>query len=57
MAPPVIQDCRSGEWVSQLTAVLLCLGEYHGLMPDQREQRAATIKLICDANDVLNDIT
>ena len=57
MAPPLLHDAEADVWMSQLTAVLSHLGDAHGLMPISPADRAATVKLICDANDVLNDIT
>lgn len=57
MAPPMLEDKRVGQSIAQMTAILLYLGETYMLMPDENGPRARTIKLICDANDLLDEIT
>lgn len=57
MGPPVLHDHQNDVTLSQLPAILLYLGEEHSLIPDSKEARAATLKLICDANDVLYEMT
>ena len=57
MAPPVLQDHANGHWQAQLTAVLVYLGQKHGLLAQDPMGLTATIKLICDANDVLDSVT
>lgn len=55
MAPPVLMDHQTGQMVSQLPAILMHLGHRLALLPQGRETQ--TLKVICDANDVLDEIT
>lgn len=57
MAPPMLHDRAAGLWLSQLPAILMYLGRRHGLLPDSPEAEARTLKLLCDAGDVLEEIT
>ncbi|MCB1398267.1 MAG: glutathione S-transferase family protein [Rhodobacter sp.] len=53
MAPPLLVDHATGQSLSQLPAILMALGRRHGLIGDPDE----TLRLICDAMDVLLEIT
>lgn len=55
MAPPVLIDTEADVALSQLPAILVHLGEVFQLIPEGR--LAETVKIICDANDVLEEIT
>ena len=57
MGPPVLIDKAADFAISQTAAILLYLGETLDLMPATPAQRALTIKIVCDAVDVLDDIT
>ncbi|HEV7345558.1 MAG TPA: glutathione S-transferase [Devosia sp.] len=57
MGPPVLIDHVAGVAVSQMPAITLYLGETLDLMPDTPARRAATIKIVNDANDVIDEIT
>jgi len=57
MAPPALHDRGAGLWLAQMPAILTYLGDVHGLMPDSAAARARVIKVICDANDVLDTVT
>jgi glutathione S-transferase len=53
MAPPLLIDHACARELSQLPAILLYLGERHGLMRDA----ATSMRVVCDAMDVLYEIT
>ncbi len=57
MGPPVLVDERTGFAISQMPAILLYLGESLELMPADAAQRALTLKVVCDANDVIDELT
>ncbi|MEQ8306597.1 MAG: glutathione S-transferase [Hoeflea sp.] len=57
MGPPVLTDHDREFSISQMAAILVYLGEKHGLVADDLASRAMTIKLIDDANDVLYEMT
>ena len=57
MAPPMLVDRKAGFAVAQMPAIVLYLGETLGLMPATPALRAMTAKVVCDANDVIDDIT
>lgn len=57
MGPPVLIDQRTGFRLSQMTAIAFYLGETLDLLPGNAEGRAMTIKIVNDANDVIDDIT
>ena len=57
MGPPVLIDTAAGVAVSQMPAILLYLGETLGLLPADPAARALTMKVVCDANDVIDDLT
>ena len=57
MGPPVLTDHESNVHLSQMPAILAYLGEKHGLMGQDPVTRAMCLKLVCDANDVLYEMT
>jgi len=57
MAPPMLVHNPSGEAVAEMPAICFWLGERFGLMPDDPYERAVTLKIINDANDVLDEMT
>lgn len=57
MGPPLLIDRRAGVAVAQMPAIVLHLGETLGLMPAAPALRAATMKIVGDANDVIDDLT
>ncbi len=57
MAPPMLHEHASGLWLAQLPAILIHLARRHDLMPGDAGLDALTLKLICDCNDVLEEIT
>lgn len=57
MGPPVLIDKRSGIAVSQMPAIIFYLGDTLDLLPSEPELRALTLKVVNDANDVIDEIT
>jgi glutathione S-transferase len=57
MGPPVLIDHRADVALAEMPAIILYLGETLDLMPDTPELRAMTIKIVNDANDVIDEIT
>lgn len=57
MGPPVLIDEKNGFALSQMPAIAFYLGETLGLMPDSPQGRAMTLKIVNDANDVIDEIT
>lgn len=57
MGPPVLVDNMADVAIAQMPAIVLYLGETLDLMPDTPELRAMTIKIVNDANDVIDEIT
>jgi glutathione S-transferase len=57
MGPPLLIDKKTGFAVAQMPAILLYLGETLDLMPATPPSRALTMKVVNDANDVIDDIT
>lgn len=57
MGPPVLIDHKADVALAQMPAIILYLGETLGLMPDTPVLRAMTIKIVNDANDVIDEIT
>lgn len=57
MGPPVLVDKKAGVALSQMPAIILYLGETLDLMPVSPTLRALTMKVVNDANDVIDDIT
>ena len=57
MGPPVLIDNATGVALAQMPAIALYLGETLNLLPADPAARALTMKIVQDANDVLDDIT
>ena len=57
MGPPVLIDKSTGFKLSEMSAIAFYLGETLALLPKGVEGRAMTIKVVNDANDVIDDIT
>ena len=57
MGPPVLIDRRADVAIAQMPAIVLYLGETLGLLPTTPALRAATMKIVNDANDVIDDLT
>src|ERR1700761_7079008 len=57
MGPPLLVDKKAGVAIAQMPAIILYLGETLGLMPATPALRAMTIKIVNDANDVIDEIT
>lgn len=57
MGPPVVVDHENDFAVSQMPAIVLYLGESLDLMPKDAAARALTLKVACDANDVIDELT
>jgi len=57
MGPPVLVDESTGFTLSEMPAIAFYLGEKLNLLPKDAEGRAMTIKIVTDANDVIDDIT
>ncbi len=57
MGPPVLIEKATGFKLSEMTAIAYYLGETLGLLPTDAQSRAMTIKVVADANDVIDDMT
>lgn len=57
MAPPILTDHAAGLTLAQMPAILAYLGARHALVPDDLAKAALTLKILSDANDVLDEIT
>jgi glutathione S-transferase len=57
MGPPLLIDNKADYAVAQMPAVILYLAETLKLMPATPALRAATLKIVCDANDVIDELT
>jgi glutathione S-transferase len=57
MGPPVLITGDTGFVVSQMPAIALYLGETLDLLPAKPEGRALAVKVVNDANDVIDEIT
>jgi glutathione S-transferase len=57
MGPPLLVDKKADVAIAQMPAIILYLGETLDLLPKLPELRAFTMKLVCDANDVIDEIT
>ncbi|MEN3973723.1 glutathione S-transferase [Emcibacter sp. SYSU 3D8] len=57
MGPPLLVDTKADVAIAQMPAIILYLGETLELMPAAPALRALTIKIVCDANDVLDELT
>jgi glutathione S-transferase len=57
MGPPMLIDKKSDIAIAQMPAIVLYLGETLDLMPANPALRAMTMKIVNDANDVIDEIT
>jgi len=57
MGPPMLIDKKADFAIAQMPAIILYLGETLGLMPATPALRAMTMKVVNDANDVIDEIT
>jgi glutathione S-transferase len=57
MGPPVLVDRKAGFAVSQMPAIVLYLGETLQLTPAAPAPRALIMKVVLDANDVIDELT
>lgn len=57
MGPPLLIDTTNSFAIAQMPAIILYLGETLGLMPATPSLRALTMKVVNDANDVIDEIT
>ena len=57
MGPPMLIDMKSGFAIAEMPAIVLYLGETLDLLPATPALRALTIKIVNDANDVIDEIT
>ncbi len=57
MGPPLLIDNKTGFAIAEMPAIVLYLGETLDLMPAEPDLRAMTLKIVCDANDVIDEIT
>jgi glutathione S-transferase len=57
MGPPVLIDRKADVAIAQTPAIALYLGETLDLLPAAPAQRALTLKIVCDANDVIDELT
>jgi glutathione S-transferase len=57
MGPPMLVDRKAKVAIAQTPAVILYLGETLDLLPTTPQLRALTLKVVCDANDVIDEMT
>jgi glutathione S-transferase len=57
MGPPMLVDKKANFAIAEMPAVILYLGETLDLMPTTAPLRAMTMKVVNDANDVIDEIT
>ena len=57
MGPPLLIDKKADIAIAQMPAIVLYLGETLDLMPASPALRAITLKVVLDANDVIDEIT
>lgn len=57
MGPPVLVDRKAAFAIAEMPAIILYLGETLDLLPATPALRALTMKIVNDANDVIDDIT
>jgi glutathione S-transferase len=57
MGPPLLIDRKADFAIAQMPAIVLYLGETLDLMPAIPALRALTVKIVNDANDVIDEIT
>lgn len=57
MGLPLLVNNKDNFALSEMPAIAYYLGEKFGLLPDSPEGRALTLKVVNDANDVIDEIT
>jgi glutathione S-transferase len=57
MGPPVLVDKKADFAIAEMPAIVLYLGERLDLLPPTPALRALTMKVVNDANDVIDEIT
>ena len=57
MGPPILVDKKADFAIAEMPAIILYLGETLDLMPATAALRATTMKVVNDANDVIDEIT
>jgi len=57
MGPPLLVDKKAKFAIAQMPAIMLYLGETLDLLPASPALRAMTLKIVNDANDVIDEIT
>lgn len=57
MGPPMLIDRKADFAIAEMPAIILYLGETLSLMPATPALRALTMKILNDANDVIDEIT
>lgn len=57
MGPPMLVDKKDDFAIAEMPAIILYLGETLDLLPKTAALRAMTMKVVNDANDVLDEIT
>lgn len=57
MGPPLLIDKKAEVAIAEMPAIVLYLGETLDLLSEAPASRAMTLKIVCDANDVLDEIT
>ena len=55
--PPVLVDKRTGFALAQMPAIAYWLGETFSLLPAGIDGKALTLKVVNDANDVIDELT
>ena len=55
--PPMLVDRRTGFALAQMPAIAYWLGERFGLLPGSVDGKALAIKVVNDANDVIDELT
>src|SRR5580658_10518513 len=57
MGPPMLIDKKADFAIAQMPAIVLYLGESLDLMPATPRLHALTMKIVNDANDVIDELT
>jgi len=57
MGPPLLVDRKADVAIAEMPAIVLYLGETLALLPGTPALRATTMKVVNDANDVMDEIT
>ena len=57
MGPPMLFDRKADFVIAEMPAIILYLGETLDLMPTTPALRATTMKVVTDANDLIDEIT